>query len=77
MKGDFAKGWKIYLKVYLNRRIIHFLDLHFTDNNIHSPSLKDIASIEDTFIERSWLSVPSCAELMQFQTKLKKEGYAE
>lgn len=68
---DFSKNWKTYLTGALNKRIIHFLDEYFTSKNIHAPEMKDIKEIDFRTIENSWLSVPSCKELMLFQQNIE------
>jgi len=65
------KDWEIYLSEYLNKRIIHFIDLYFKKLNVETPTIQQICQITDDEIMNSWLSIVSSKELMLFQQKMK------
>jgi len=68
---DISTNWKKYLETNLNPRVIHYLDEYFVKNNIHAQTLKDIQEIDWRTLELSWLSVPSCKELLLFQQMIR------
>lgn len=65
------RHWREYLKGTLSRTIIAFLDEYFLNNNIFSPTIEQFLQIEESDLQKSWLSIPSMKEFQLFQQQLR------
>lgn len=63
---------KVYLRGFVNARVIKFIFEYLESKNMDTTSVQSIINIPECAIEQGWLSIPSCKELYLLQQELKK-----